>query len=252
MSMRILFILSLITLAWGARANEQKALFDSAAVYYSNNQFENAIASYEKIIEQGFESAELYFNLGNAYYKSNKFAMAIVNYERAIKLEPNDSDIEFNLRLANTHVVDKIEVIPQFFLSSWWDKLIQLMSANNWAIISLASFVMGLFALLLFFLSHSTFVRRFSFWVGVLIIVVSVFTFSFARKQNWLAENEPDAVIITPSVVVRSAPSDSGTELFLIHEGLKISVTDKLGEWREIRLSDGNEGWVKLNDLVII
>lgn len=253
MSKNIILLISglfLFSLASLAENHTQK--LDTAAIYYSNQEFEKAIDTYEQIISNGYESAELYYNLGNAYYKSNKFALAIVNYERAKKLNPNDDDIDFNLKLANTHVVDKIDVIPQFFLSSWWDNLILLLSSNNWAIISMAAFILGLLGLLLFFLSHSTFIRRFSFWLGVAVLIISLFTFNFSRKQKWLDENEPDAIILTPSVVVKSAPSESGTELFLIHEGLKVTVTDKLGDWREIRLSDGNEGWIKLNDLVII
>lgn len=240
-------------LLFGIKSNAQQTqLLDSAAQYYSNNSFEKAISTYEDILDNGFESAELYYNLGNAYYKSNQIPYAILNYERAKKLSSSDDDIEFNLRLANTHTVDKIEILPEFFLSSWWDKLVQLLSSNHWAIISIISFLMGLSGLLVFFLSKITFARKVSFWVGVLMLISSMFTFNFSRKQYWLANNEPAAIIITPSIIVKSSPSDGGTELFLIHEGLKVTVTDKLGEWREIRLSDGNEGWVKDNDLVII
>ena len=246
-----IFIALLLIVGINSKA-QQAQLLDSAAQYYSNNSFEKAILTYEGILESGFESAELYYNLGNAYYKSNKIPFAILNYERAKKLSANDEDIEFNLRLANTHTVDKIKILPEFFLTSWWSNLVQLLSSNQWAIISIVVFLLGLIGFIVFFMSQITLMRQFSFWLGVTLIIVSVFTFSFAQKQYWLSKNKPAAIIITPSIVVKSSPSTGGTDLFLIHEGLKVIVTDKLGKWTEIKLTDGNEGWIKDTDLVII
>lgn len=250
---KLILFISILSFGFTGIANEkQMQLMDSAASYYSAAKFEKAIETYEKVLANGYESAELYYNLGNAYFKSNKVAQSIVNYERAKRLLPADEDIEFNLRLANTHVVDKIDVIPEFFLSSWWNKFNQILSSNQWAIISLSSFVLSLLLLLFFFLSQQVVARKVTFWLGLLLIVASVFTFNFSRKQKWLAENEPEAIIQTPSVVVKSSPSENGTELFLIHEGLKVKVTDHLNDWREIRLPDGNKGWIKNLDVIVI
>jgi len=233
-------------------AESQSALLDSAANYYTAGKYEQAISTYERIVKNGYEAAELYFNLGNAYYKSNKFPMAIVNYERALKLAPKNEDIQFNLQLANMHVVDKIDTVPEFFLVSWLNQFIKKLSSNQWALISVSAFVFGLVFFLVFFLSNRVTARRFSFWLGIVLIIGSLFTFNYSRKQKWFALNEPSAIVMTPSVVVKSSPDMSGTELFLIHEGLKIKVIDELGEWCEIKLPDGNKGWVKHSDLVII
>jgi len=248
---KILIIILLITTGWSIKAQQQQ-LLDSAAQYYADRKYEKAIEAYQKILDDGYESAELYYNLGNAYYKSNKIPYAILNYERAKKLNPKDEDINFNLKLANTHVVDKIDVIPEFFLTSWWGDLINTMSSNKWAIISMAAFVIALTGLLIFFLSKVVLLRQIGFWGGILLLVVAAFTFNFSRKQYIKTQSTPQAIIVTPSVVVKSSPSDGGTELFLIHEGLKVTVTDKLGSWREIKLSDGNEGWIKESDLEVI
>ncbi len=248
---QLLFIISLLLLTSVIFAKDH-ALIDSANNFYKNAMFEESIVAYEKIIEEGFESAELYYNIGNAYYKSNKIAYAVVNYERSLNLNPSDEDVIFNLRMANTHVVDKIDVLPEFFLSSWLQRLVQFFETNVWAIISMATFVISLVLLLMFFLSYSLIVRKISFWIGVLIFLVSVITFNFSKKQKWAIENEPEAVVLTPSVVVKGSPDESGTQLFLIHEGLKLNIIDEVGEWREIKLSDGNVGWVKISDLIVV
>ena len=229
-----------------------KAQLDSAAASYQATKYEQAISIYENIVAQGYESAELYFNLGNAYYKSNKLPYAIANYERALKLNATDEDIQFNLQLANTHVVDKINVLPEFFLKSWGQSLVRALTSNQWAALSIASFVIALVLLLLFFLTDRPLLRRFAFWIGLLLVVEAAFTFSFSSKQKNNVLNEPEAIVVTPSVVVKSSPDAAGTELFLIHEGLKIKVTNHNGDWSEIRLSDGNKGWVKTSDLLVI
>jgi len=229
-----------------------KAQLDSAANCYNATKYEQAIAIYESIVAQGYVSSELYFNLGNAYYKSNKFPYAIANYERALKLNATDEDIQFNLQLANTHVVDKIEILPEFFLKSWGQSLVRALTSNQWAVLSIVSFVAALVLLLLFFLTDRPLLRRFAFWIGLLLVVETAFTFSFSSKQKQNVLNEPEAIVVTPSVVVKSSPDAIGTELFLIHEGLKIKVTNQNGEWSEIKLSDGNKGWVKTADFVVI
>lgn len=248
----IVLFITILSLSVGISFGKDHALIDSGNFYYTNAKYEQAIVTYETILNDGFESAELYYNLGNAYYKSNKIAYGIVNYERSLKLDPSDSDAKFNLRLANTHVVDKIDVIPQFFLSSWLTRLIMLFDSNIWAIVSMSLFVVGLALLLLFFLSDAIVIRKVAFWVGILLLIVSLVSFNFSRKQKWMQLNEPDAIVLTPSVVVKSSPDESGTQLFIIHEGLKVTITDELGDWVEIRLSDGNEGWLKETNLVVI
>ncbi len=251
-NLKYIFIIIAATLSFNLQANNLNAILDTAAQCYQSSKYEQAIELYESVLAEGYESAELYYNLGNAYYKSNKFPYAIANYERALKLNSTDEDILFNLQLANTHVVDKIEVLPEFFLKSWGQSLVRVFTSNQWAIISIASFVIGLILILLFFLSDKPLIRKFTFWIGILLIVEAGFSFSFSDKQKKAILNEPEAIVVTPSVIVKSSPDAMGTELFLIHEGLKIKVTNQNGDWSEIKLSDGNKGWVKTADFVII
>ncbi len=245
-------IISILYIAFTANAQHSYQPLDSANTYYSNGNFEKAIQLYEQVLSEGVHSSELYYNLGNAYYKSNKYPMAIVNYERALKLSPGDSDIAFNLEMANMNIIDKLEVMPEFFLSNWRYKFNHLLSSNIWALISIALFVSGLLLLLVFFFSRISVIRKATFWIGILFIGSFFVSFNASRKMKWYAEKEPEAIIITPSVVVKSAPNAAGTELFIIHEGLKIKVVDQLDDWRRIRLSDGNKGWLKVSDLVVI
>ena len=222
----------------------QENILGQANQHYTKGEFRQAISLYTQILLQGKESSEVYFNLGNSYFKMKDYNQAILNYERALLLSPNDEDIRFNIRMANQYVVDNPEALPKPFFTRWADSLINSNSTDRWAGFSLAAFIVFLLALGLFFFSRSARVKRISFGSGLFLLLVSVIFYSFASKQKGKLVNRDHAVVFCPRVTVKSSPSASGTDLFLIHEGLKVQVTDSLGNWKEIRLIDGNQGWL--------
>ena len=211
---------------------------------YSECNYESAIEKYESIISAGFESAELYYNLANAYYKSNKNTKAILNYERALRLSPSNEDIKFNLELSQQHIIDKIEILPQVFYMKWWRNLISIYNSNYWAYISIVLFILALLIGLLYFLGNRIVIKKTGFWFGIIFMLFSIigFYFSYNQKVKYLNHNE--AIIFEPTVVVKSSPDESGTDLFVIHEGLKVIISDDLGNWNQVKLTDGNKGWI--------
>ncbi len=211
---------------------------------YSAGNFRKAVELYEQILSSGRESSQLYFNLGNAYFKEGDRIRAILNYERAKLLAPQDEDIEFNLKIANQYVVDNIEQLPKPFFERWWNSLGNKSSADGWAKKSVAGFIAFLVLLGTFFFSRSVRVRKTAFYTAVFAVLFVILSFILASKQYELIKNRRAALIQCPRVTVKSSPSVTGTDLFLIHEGLKVEITDKLDKWREIELADGNKGWV--------
>ena len=247
-------LMSILLLAAGFGVAESKDLQDllrSGNQYYLEGAYEKAVQSYQSIIDSGYASAELYYNLGNAYYKSHDITLALVNYERARILKPNDPEIQHNLDIAREFVVDRIEVLPEFFLRKAYVGFVKIFDADVWALMSVVAFGMALGLFLAYFFINRLFLRKLSFWTGVLFIVLAASTFLFALQQNKLVTKHNQAIILTPSVTIKSSPDeDSGTDLFLLHEGTKVTVSDELGEWREVVLSDGNSGWLKETDLI--
>jgi len=244
----ILFVLFWLPLA----AEDHSEVIDSANECYIRGEYERAIELYQSIIDNGYEASELYYNLGNAYYKSNKITYAILNYERAKILDPYDEDIEHNLRVAEKLVIDKIDMIPEFFVNTWIKKITNTFSTDMWAMISIIAFVAFLLLLSIFLYSRIIVLKKISFWISILIFIFSIAAFSFSYKQKEKVTNRDTAIIFTPAVTVKSSPDESGTDLFVIHEGTKVTITEALGEWVEIKLSDGNVGWVAASDLVLI
>jgi hypothetical protein len=219
---------------------------------YNTAKYQDAIRKYQYVIGQGFESSELYFNLGNAYYKLGNATYAILNYERAKKLAPSDGDINYNLELARTLIVDNVVTLPDGGFLRWMKQMVSSKSINFWGIFSILTFFSFLFLFGLFLLSRTFRVKRLAFWFSVAAISISVITFTFGSTMKSKLVNHKSAVITDRSVKVKASPSETGTELFIVHEGVTVQLTDKLGDWVNISLPDGNKGWVKEESMIRI
>ncbi len=226
--------------------------FELANNLYLEGKFEDAILVYEQIVSSGYHSPELYYNLGNAWYRSNRISHAILNYERAALLSPGDEDIRFNLELARSHLRDRIEELPGFFLNRWWNGTRDIMSYRGWAMISISAFTGMLVLLAIFLMVSSTAAKKVSFWLATLMLLVSALTFSLGLDQRNHIKNYNGAIVFVQSVPVKSSPDVNSTDLFIIHEGTKVRVEEAIGDWYSVRLSDGNKGWLRQETVEMI
>ena len=247
-----IILVFIFCLTWqSGLGNDLDQLVIQGNAHYMEEAYEKAVDAYEAVLDSGYESPELYFNLGNAYYKSHNITMALVNYEKARILDPQDQEIRHNLEIAREFVVDRIEVLPEFFLRAWYRGFVKIFDSDIWALISLATFIFALALLLLYFFSARINLRKVSFWMAVFLLAASASSFVFAAGQKRMVLHHNQAIILTPSVSIKSSPDEeSGTDLFLLHEGTMVTVDDKLGEWREVVLTDGNRGWLRESDLI--
>lgn len=240
-----ILLLSSIVISVPAQVGEFQNMLQQANQFYADNQYSSAIELYEKVLESNYESARLYFNLGNAYFKQGDIPSAILNYEKALKLDPTDKDARFNLNLANSRIVDKIEPLPEFFMKTWWRNAMDAFSSDQWAKAGLAALIMLLVFAYVFFAVNSLLARKIAFWTGMIMGVVMLFSFLFSASGYRNYQRKDSAIVFTPTVTVKSSPNDNSVDLFVIHEGTKLYLLDHIEGWSEIRLSNGNVGWVK-------
>ena len=216
-------------------SNVTKAEGDSA---YIRNDYASAIQIYENLLKKG-EAAEVYYNLGNSYYKADDIARAILNYERALLLEPGNADIRANLEIARSKTIDKV------FFVSWTKSLINCLSVDAWAKLGIVFFILLLVSFYLFFFSKQIMGKKVGFIAGIVFLALVILSNVFAAQQKGELMECNEAIVLAPSVTVRSTPSESGTSLFILHEGRKVEIKDNsMREWKEIRLEDGKVGWV--------
>ncbi len=226
--------------------------FRQGVTLFTSGSYREALDIWTDIYNTGYRSANLYYNIGNAYFKLDDIPDAILFYERACLLKPGDENINYNLQIARTLVVDRFQEIPELFFIKWYNFIALYRSANDWARTSLVSFVLFLLFLSLYIYSSKYRHKVAGFWLAVLFFILTVTSSAFAFRNKTLVYDSHKAIISSPLVSGKSSPDNSGTDLFVLHEGTKVSVEDEVGEWYEIRLSDGNKGWVPLNSLNII
>lgn len=230
-------------------SNITKADGDSA---YLRNDYAAAIQIYEGLLLQG-EAPEIYYNLGNSYYKVDDIAKAILNYERALLLDPGNDDIRANLEVARSKTIDKVTPIPDIFFVAWTKSLISCLGVDAWAKWGIAFFLLLLVSLALFFFTKQTMWKKMGFIVGCVCVVLTVVCNIFASQQKTTLTERNKAIILSPSVTIRSTPSESGTSLFVLHEGCKVQIKDNsMRDWKEISLEDGKVGWVPAASIEII
>lgn len=250
---KILFVFLLILSVIPASGQDDRPLkFNKGVELYTASDYEGALREWLDIYDTGYRSAELAYNIGNVYFKLNDVPGSILFYERARLLKPGDNNINYNLQIARTLVVDKFEEIPELFFVRWFDFLSLMLHTNTWAVISIITFIAFLILLSVYIYSSRYKLKVISFWTAVLLLFISASSLAFTLRNRSLVYDSREAVIFSPSVNGKSSPDASGTDLFVLHEGTKVSIEDKVGEWYEVKLSDGNKGWIPLSSLTII
>lgn len=248
-------MLALLLLAapFAAQAHEDAyvdSLWNDANAAYAEGRWDAAVSGYEMISDMGLESAALYCNTGNAYAKSGNVPMAILYYERALKADPSYGDAAYNLALMNSRIQDRIDPVPEFFLKKWLSAISYIMNSDAWAIVSLVLLGLTLAMFLLFLLAPSVAGRRTGFFIGLVLLVFMSFALGFSISQKKTYMNADKAIVMRPVVSVKSSPStESSKDLFILHEGTKVTVLDQVGTWNNISLADGRQGWLPASDM---
>ena len=245
-----LFLILLIVLPLMTFGNDRAGgLFEKANQYYSKGQYKEALNTYLGLINEGYQSTALYFNTGNAEYKLGEIPSALLYYEKARKLSPGDEDINFNIRFANLKTTDKIDAVPEFFLSNWWKKIILSIPLNTLGVSSVIFFLIASAILIFYFFANSVSQKKLSFYTSITLFGLGLLCIFVANRQANYFNGHKEAIIFSTSIAVKSGPvNDSGT-LFILHEGTKVNVLESDNKWIKIRLANGNQGWINATDI---
>ena len=231
-------------------AQSPDQLLSTANSMYKDKKYDIAIEAYQKLISQGYKTTEVYYNLANAYYKTDQFSSAILFYERALRLSPSDEDSRFNLKLANQKIIDRITPVQQFFVISGWQKFVTSRSSRSWGVISVILVWLSFIAFALYLFVDS--IKRTGFYSGLILLLFSSFFFYLAYSECHIESGTDEAILTATNTYVKSAPDAAGTDLFIIHEGIKMDILDRVGAWSKIRLADGKVGWVEQKNYTVI
>lgn len=239
----VVFLVSVLGLA----QNDQ--LFEKGNSFYNQEKYQEAIDAYSAILESGQESASLYYNLANANYKLSNIGQSIYYYEKALELKPNDEDIKNNLAFANNATIDAIDVIPEGVISRTINGFTNMFSFDSWAWIAVLCVVIFVVLFLLYYTARISSKKRLFFLGSWLSLLIAVFAVVFAFKQYSYITNNQYAIIFAQESTVKSEPNLRSEEVFELHEGTKVKVTETVNDWKKIKLADGKIGWIPATDL---
>ena len=240
----LLIILSLAALTMKAQTQNEQ-WFEQANATYNAGNYDSAMMFYEQILATDVESVPLYYNMGNAYYKMREYPMAIYCYEKALKLDPSNDDVRTNLEIANLAIVDKIEPVPQSFIVKGWNGLKHKLSGDEWAYVSIGTFALLLVAVYLFLRARRTAWRKLGFFGGIVVFIVLALSVLFAAQLKHAVSKQDHAIVMTPTVTVKSSPNEASVDLFVLHEGTKVTLLDEADGWNKIRIANGSVGWLQ-------
>ena len=240
----ILFVWIIAFLNCTVLAQTPDDVFNRGNELYRAGKYQEAAKEYESVITQGKVSAELYFNLGNSYYRDKQLARAILSYERAAQLHPNDPDIEHNLKLSYLKTVDRIEAVPDMFLIQWMRAVGSLLPPETVRVIFIFSWVLLFGSLATMYLVlrpgilHTS---RILFFISCASVTLCV---AMLGIQSFRDTTHDKAIIIAQTVTAKSSPDVKAVDAFVIHEGVKVKLTDAVSEWVKVTLADGKIGWI--------
>jgi len=240
-----LLLLPLMVSGAGVKDKVPDEKFRDGVELYSAGKYTEALEVWKSLYNSGYRSAALDYNIANACFKTNDLPGAILFYERALLLKPSGEDIKYNLEVARTMVVDRFNEVPEIFFVTWFNFISLLARTDTWAAVSIITFILFFILLGLYLFSSRYRLKVASFWIAVFMLLISGCTLAFSLRSRYLLNNSGKAIVFCPQVSGRSSPDEGGNELFLIHEGTKVTITDSLKNWYEIRLPDGNKGWVQ-------
>lgn len=245
----------LLALAPSAMAEGHYAdsLWTEGSEAYADGLWQEAARSWQALEDDGYISSVLSYNLGNAYFKSGENAKAILHYERALRADPSFADARNNLEYANSLVQDRIDVVPEFILEAWGRSACYSLKSDVWAVLSLIFFAATCVLAVGFFLSSGK-KRRRCFFFGLATLLLFLLCLDFANWQRQEFGKKDAAIVMAPVSAVKNSPAGGSAvkDLFVLHEGVKVKILDSVGQFTNIELSDGRQGWISTTDIEII
>ena len=236
-------IILLLFLCINLNTIAEHSLFTKANTAYTNDSITKAISLYDSILRSNKESSELYYNLGNCHYKNKDWANAIWYYEKSLQLNKH-KQAEENLALTKLKIIDKIEDLPQLFYIKWWKNIQATLDTQYWQYLAILSIFLALFFWITNKLLNKNSKKYYIFFLTSSLLLLLISNSSYKNKIE-----EKKAIIFSSAVVINSAPTEKSTELFTLHSGTKVEVTDRIGDWIHIKIANGNSGWVLQNSI---
>jgi len=245
-----LLMLALTPLLPSAAGGEAAELFRAGNEHYAAGEYEEAVRHYQQLLNQGFSSDAVHYNLGNALFKLGRLGPAIVQYEKAALLAPQDADIRANLDYARSLTLDKVSgsgaQTTEFFVERLLDMTTLDQDAVSFTVVYL---IAGALVAGWIVTRPGERLHRAIIWALPVAAVPLILLTGILGVKLYRAGTLVHAIVLEQTLDVMSGPGDENTRLFTLHEGLKVRVRSQQGSWMLISLESGLNGWVPVSSI---
>lgn len=244
----VLALVACVLLAAAARGVESDE-FVMANKFYQEKDYESAIRLYQSVLNQGVESANLYYNLGNAHFKHGDLGHAVLCYLKARRLAPADPDIIQNLEFARRFSRIQMEGVELNPISAFAEGIVSPYRFSTLAWTSSLFFVILMLLLCLRFglaLNHAVIRIAAILSLALLVIVAGLTTFKY--RHDYLVRR---AVITAEKSEVRTGPSDRSDLELEGAPGLIVEILGESNDYYSVLFENKRRGWIK-KDLVSV
>lgn len=244
-----IFIIFTCGISLAVSKDDLTSIFYSANKLYEQGKYEEAAGEYKKIIDMGYQSGPLYYNLGNCYFKLGFLGKTILYYEKAKRLIPDNPELRFNYNYVQSLLIDKIQTPKNIWFSRYFLKIAKYLSFGRWL-----GFIIMIWLLLIILLVLNIFIsgyKKLFRYIGILLCAIFIISAICAIIQ-YSTYASPTAIITEKEVPVRYGPGEAEVEAFLLHEGTKTAVIKEKDNWYQIQLPDGKTGWLPKDAIEII
>lgn len=240
--MKKLFValLALLTITARISASDEARIFAEGNKAYSEKDFGKAIKLYESLMEAGWNSPDLEYNLGNAWYRHGSVGRAVLHFERALLRNPHHGEAKKNLAFLASKIGSDMEPLPDFFLSKWWKTARMAFTATTMGIIGLAAWWLGCLAIGVWILRK----KKWGLLVGICLLLASLLPIALSLSRVYYEKNTHQAILIQKSAILRAAPEETSSEVLTLDEGMKLDQLEHLEGWWQVRLPNGEVGWL--------
>lgn len=213
---------------------------------YEEGHFKKAANGYLQLLDENPSSGHLHYNLGNSFFQSNEYAKSIYHYLKAQKQLPRNEDVEANLSIAlrkTEDIWDGRKNPPASAILFWLNDFTLEEHVKGILVLNLLLWMAAAFHLL----GGNEMVGKIKqILVGVLLIAI------VSTGARWDIENIREIAIVSEkSLDVYSGERGTDEVVLQLHAGAVLPVLDKKGEWVELELPDGKNGWVPRNSVLI-
>lgn len=250
---KILFLLAALWFCSVASAQTSDILQQADSAYTADN-FQEAAAAYQHVINTEGTSTEILYNLGNCYYRMGEFGKAILSYERALRLDPTSEDARNNLEFVNSKIADRPGERGSF-LGNALDALSCSAKSNTWAWLAFACFILTLVGAGAYIFSNIIVVRKTGFFGGIVALIACGCFLYLSFRSASIASADDVAIVTTPSTILSTSPripKDRNQEAMLLHEGTRVQILDSVRSttdsinalWYDVQVDNAHRAWI--------